>query len=35
MTIKNDEIFEEELTRQFKIDIRNLTNCDPSTQRSK
>ena len=31
MTMKNDEIFEEELTCQFKIDMRSLTNCDPST----
>ena len=31
MTIKNYEKFEEELTCRFKIDIRNLTNFDPST----
>ena len=31
MTMKNDPRFEEELTCQFKIDIRNLTNFDPST----
>ena len=34
MTTKNDVKIEEELTCQFKIDIRNLTNFDPSTQRS-
>ena len=33
MTIKNDEKFEIELTCQFKIDIRNLTNFDPSTRK--
>ena len=31
MTMKNDAKFEEELTRHFKIDIRNLMNFDPST----
>ena len=31
MTMKNDAKFEEELTCQFKIDMRNLTNFDPST----
>ena len=31
MTMKNDAKFEEELTCHFKIDIRNLTNYDPST----
>ena len=31
MTIKNDAKFEEELTFQFKIKVRNLTNFDPST----
>ena len=31
MTIKNDGKFEEELTCQFKIDMGNLTNFDPST----
>ena len=35
MTIKNDEKSEEELTCQFKIDMRNLTNCDLSTGKSK
>ena len=34
MTLKNDAKFEEELTYQFKIDMRNLTNFDPSTQKS-
>ena len=31
---KNDTKFEEELTCQFKIDTRNLTNFDPSTRKS-
>ena len=35
MTIKNDAKFEEELTCQFKIDMRNLANFDLSTQKSK
>ena len=34
MTMKNDAKFEEESTCQFKIDMRNLTNFDPSTQKS-
>ena len=34
MTMKNDAKLEEELTC-FKIDMRNLTNFDPSTQKSK
>ena len=34
MTIKNDEKIEEELTCQFKIDMRNLSNFYPSTQKS-
>ena len=34
MTMKNDAKIEEELTCQFKIDIRNLANFDPSTQKS-
>ena len=34
-TVKNDAQFEEELTCQFKIDMRNLTNFDPSTRKSK
>ena len=35
MTMKNDAKFEEELTSEFKIDIRNLTTFGPSTQKSK
>ena len=31
ISITNDAKFEEELTCQFKIDMRNLTNFDPST----
>ena len=34
MTMKNDARFEEDLTRQFKTDIRNLTNFDLSAQKS-
>ena len=34
MTIKSDAKFEEESTFQFKIDMRNLTNFDLSTQKS-
>ena len=34
MTVKNDTKFEEELTCQFKIDMKNLTNSDPSTRKS-
>ena len=34
ITMKNDAKFEEELTCQFKTDMRNLTNFDPSTQKS-
>ena len=34
MTIKNDAKFEEELTCHFKIDMRNLTNFDPSNWKS-
>ena len=33
MTLKNDEKYEVELTCQFKIDMRNLTNFDLSTQK--
>ena len=33
MTTKNDTKFEEELTCQFKIDMRNVTNFDPSTRK--
>ena len=34
MTVKNDAKFDEELTCHFKIDMRNFTNFDPSTQKS-
>ena len=34
MTRKNEVKFEEELTCRFKIDMRNLTNFDSSTQKS-
>ena len=34
MTMKNDAKIEEELTCQFKIDMKNLTNFDPSTRKS-
>ena len=34
MTVKNDTKFEE-LTCQFKIDMKNLTNFDLSTRKSK
>ena len=34
MTMKNDAKIEEELTCQFKIDMRNLTNFEPSTRKS-
>ena len=34
MTKKNDNKFEQELTSQFKIDMRNLTNFDLSTRKS-
>ena len=33
--MKNDAKFEEELNCHFKIDMRNLTNFDSSTQKSK
>ena len=35
MKMKNDTKFEEELTYQFKIDMRNLMNFDLSTRKSK
>ena len=35
MTMKNDAKFEERLTGQFKIDMRNLTNFDSSTRKSR
>ena len=34
MIMKNDAKIEEELTCQFKTDMRNLTNFDPNTQKS-
>ena len=34
MTMKNDAKFEEELTCEFKIGMRNLTNFDPNFQKS-
>ena len=34
MTMKNDAKFEQELTGQFKIDMRNLTIFDSSTEKS-
>ena len=34
MKLKNNAKFEEELTYQFTIDMRNLTNFDPSTRKS-
>ena len=33
MTMKNNTKFEEEMTCQFKMDIRNLTNFDLSTRK--
>ena len=35
MTMKNNAKFEEELNCHFKIDMRNLTNFDSSSQKSK
>ena len=34
MTMKNDAKFEQKLTCRFKIDMRNLMNFDPITQKS-
>ena len=34
MAMTNDAKFEEELTCQFKIEMRDLTNIDLSTQKS-
>ena len=34
MTMKNDTKFEEELTGQFKIDMRSLANFDRSIRKS-
>ena len=33
MAMKNDAKFEEELTCQLKIDLRNLTNFDPNAKK--
>ena len=33
MSLKNDAKIEDELTRQFKIDMRNLMNFDLSTRK--
>ena len=33
-TLKNDAKFEVELTCQFKTDMKNLTNFDPSTRKT-
>ena len=35
MTVKNNAKFEEELTCHFRSDMRNLTNFDSSTRKSK
>ena len=35
MTMKNDTKIEEKLTCRFKIDMRNFTDFDPSTRKSK
>ena len=35
MTMKNDAKFEEELTCHLKIDMRNFTNFDLNTRKSK
>ena len=35
MTMKNDAKYVKELTCQLKTDMRNLTNFDPSTEKSK
>ena len=34
MTMENHTKFKKELTSQFKTDMKNLINFDPSTQRS-
>ena len=34
IAMKNDVKFEKELTYQFKTDMRNLTNFEPSTRKS-
>ena len=33
MSLKNDANIEDELTRQFKIDLKNLINFDLSTRK--
>ena len=33
LTMKNDAKFEEELACRFKIDMKNMKNFDPSTQK--
>ena len=35
MTLRNDEKPEVELTCRFKIEMRNMTNTDPITQKSR
>ena len=35
MTMSNDTKFEKELTFQFKIDMKYLTNFEPSTRKSR
>ena len=35
MTMNNDTKFEEELTCQFKIDMKNLTNFEPTLKKLK
>ena len=35
MTMKNDAKFEKELTCRLKIDMKNLTEFQPSTEKSK
>ena len=35
MAMKSDTKIEEELTCRFQIDMSNLTNFDPSTQKAK
>ena len=35
MTVKNDTKIQEELTCPFKTDMTNLTNIDPSNEKSK
>ena len=35
MTMKNDAKFQQELTSQFKTDMRNLISFDASNQKSK